>query len=266
MTSASILFNSLGLALSCFADPEHSTSIVGSHSNSCRDIVNTMDLMVDNKLSAYFAELHIPYCSEERNYMPSLFTNYEYWVLADPLDGSLNFSSSLPDYGVSLTLLSKRKPIASAIGHPTYGLSIFASNDSSPKHSRNLVSQSTGHIQPMAIAHGSTLSQEEYCQLFSTLCSIGSEAFPGFHRLGSAVSCMVKFLVHSYSSVLLYDCKICDLLAGVHISLLTPGVSVYANPSLSVVYLVRPNDYSTTLLLHLQDLHPELAPLFDLSI
>ena len=224
----SIALQAIGIAMSCYAKHQYNSTQLVNNSLSCRDIVNSLDFEIDNVLKLFFRDLGIAYCSEETNYNPELFFDYESWVLVDPLDGSLNYSSNLSDYGTSLTLLSRRQPIASAIGHPSLGITIFGSQDSplnfsrrlSPVHDKNI-------IQPMALAHGSSLTQSQKNHLFESLFSLDSSIFPGFHRIGSSVSCITKFLLGSYSSVLLYGCKLCDIFAGIHLCVLDSNITVF---------------------------------------
>ena len=265
----SIALQAIGMAMSCFAKHQYNSSQLVNNPSSCRDVVNSLDIEIDSSLKNFFSDLSIPYCSEETNYNPEAFIDYDTWVLVDPLDGSLNYSSNLPDYGTSLTLLSKRIPIASAIGHPNLGVSIFACQDSLPTYSRKLsICLDDKIIQPMALAHGSLLSTVQKNHLFESVFSLEPSTFPGFHRIGSSVSCITKFLIGSYSSVLLYGCKLCDILAGIHICLLDPNIVVFSDSSLSVVYLCRKSilPYSNTLISTFKQSHSTFDQISNLSL
>ena len=98
--------------------------------------VSEADLIIDRFIKSFFEERlgSVQFISEEDK-DHTFYTNHEFTVLIDPLDGTENFISGLPIWGISIGLWQHQKNIDNLLYFPELKISI--TKDSIPSQRFN---------------------------------------------------------------------------------------------------------------------------------
>jgi myo-inositol-1(or 4)-monophosphatase len=131
-----------------------------------RDFATATDFQIEDEVRALLAELtpHIGFLGEERGHTGDPDT---FWCL-DPIDGTVNYSRGIPDFGVSLALIDRGRPIRGEIALPQHRQRLTAHHE-----------QATCNGEPI---HVSTCSR-----LTDAVVSIGDFATGADSRTKNAV-------------------------------------------------------------------------------
>lgn len=92
------------------------TDISKKDSDLAGDLVTRSDFTIQHRLCEFLTTL-IPdsrFLGEEQFSPTDSLSSYPYWIV-DPLDGTLNYASSLPFYGSSIALVINNKPILGVV-------------------------------------------------------------------------------------------------------------------------------------------------------
>lgn len=85
-----------------------------AHSKGPQDYVTDVDLALDRFLSTKLPQiLDVPVLSEERTVAED--GHYQRYWMIDPLDGTGNFLTGLPFYGISVALIDQNGPVLAAV-------------------------------------------------------------------------------------------------------------------------------------------------------
>ncbi len=185
--------------------------------NSFRDVVTEIDIASENiileeleKSSKLFA-----YISEEKGDKRN--NSNSFWVI-DPLDGTANYSSGLPLYGVSIAYVENYKLKSSVIYLPETNDLYFAEIDKGAfKNNKRLQTNISTEIEDslLCITFPSIFKdQYEKESAYRTYSELNFES-KGVLRLGSSVYCLALLAENKLNALIGFKAKIWDIAAGI---------------------------------------------------
>jgi myo-inositol-1(or 4)-monophosphatase len=213
---------------------------------SARDIVTEVDVAAENiileKLKKEFGD--ISFISEERGQCQT--DNENFWII-DPLDGTTNYVSGLPIYGISIAAVKNAKLHAAAIYLPeTKDLYFAERNVGSFKNNRKLkCKNNTLSSSLLSVTFpgkfSDKLSEMSAYKCFSELNS----STRGALRLGSSVYSLANCSDGTVDGVVGFKAKIWDIAAGILINTEAGFATTVSDSDLlkmQLDYLVAPKD------------------------
>lgn len=107
----------VGDALLYFNDISNFT-LENKEKDTARDLVSSMDMLIQKFIEKELEKTHIPFLSEEMVNDINLYRKAkELWVL-DPIDGTTNFIHKIKYFGIALGLIKNGIPVAGVFGMP----------------------------------------------------------------------------------------------------------------------------------------------------
>jgi fructose-1,6-bisphosphatase/inositol monophosphatase family enzyme len=205
-----ILRNALGISSHSFLNSIKDKAIAEIKDGISRDVVTKTDLLIDRALSDYFKSLSIPYISEE-NKISILDCNDSLYVIADPLDGSLNLQCDLDYYATEIALVRNGKIVEGGIISHVKGISMTSNGvDIQFSRSYKVGAQILGVVPPLYLAYGPNIDKANH-KFVAKLISASPDNFPGFFRFGSAAHAVLDYISGRYSSGLFLNVRIWDI-------------------------------------------------------
>ena len=138
-----------------------------------QDPVTTADLKADNILKETLLEKfpETGWLSEETVDDPSRLDKEYIWIV-DPIDGTKEFVSSIPEYAVSVALVQNGVPVLAAVYNPAAGQMFTAMKDSGAwLNDKSILSERNLAEKPLILASRSEVKRGEFEQ-FENLARI----------------------------------------------------------------------------------------------
>jgi myo-inositol-1(or 4)-monophosphatase len=162
-------------------------------------IVSGADLVLDAVIRDYLhAQVRDPWILSEERPGTDDYPAHGWLAIVDPLDGSENFVSGLPMWGVSVSLWHDQKHIESALLLPALGASLL-SGVVSPLHRSRVVEISSGIALPDLRAQ--------------------MEGVPQYRVTGSAVFSLYHACIGSYARVRISNAFVWDFLGAAQLGI-----------------------------------------------
>jgi fructose-1,6-bisphosphatase/inositol monophosphatase family enzyme len=242
------LRTALGIASRIYSQERHLVSNSTLKNTGIRDVVTDLDLKINNALADYFLTKNIAFISEEGPL--TLLKKTGTFAILDPLDGSLNYLSSLPAYGTVIAIVESGILKYGGFSSHSEGITAYSDNEKiffSRRYKVPTLPQL--YVAPALLAYGPALNQSSKA-FVNNLINADPKIFPGFHRIGSAAHGALQFVSGRYSSLICLDVRLWDI-AGMLPMLNTFGekttfVSI-SNSLISVISYSRELPYSNLL-------------------
>ena len=188
--------------------------------DSCRDVVTEVDY-ASEQIILKEIEREFPnfaYISEEKGDKRNGAKNF--WII-DPLDGTANYTSGLPIYGVSIAYVENYSLISGVIYIPETNDLYFAElNKGAYLNNKKLIYTKQNKISNSLISitfpsnFKDKLEEEKSYSTFHELNKISKGAL----RLGSSVYALALLSVEKLNAIVGFKAKIWDIAAGVLIT------------------------------------------------
>lgn len=140
--------------------------------DSIRELVTNKDLEVNKFLTKGLKKTKIPVLSEESSTFNSIYNKKKIWAL-DPIDGTVNYISNSPNFGISIGLINNKNFIFGIVCLPAHNQLYF--NTSNKKCYLNGISLTHNHKKIsdslVAVSLGSFPSDKEML-LFKNINSL----------------------------------------------------------------------------------------------
>ncbi|MBO8223288.1 hypothetical protein CUB78_06680 [Prochlorococcus marinus str. XMU1401] len=185
--------------------------------NSFRDVVTEIDIASENIILDELGKNSdsFTYISEEKGDQRKNTSSF--WII-DPLDGTANYSSGLPIYGVSIAYVENFKLKSSVIYLPETNDLYFAEiNKGAFKNNKKLNANIATQIEDSLIGitfpsmFNENTKKESAYKIYSEL----NFESKGVLRLGSSVYCLALLAENKLNSIVGFKAKIWDIAAGI---------------------------------------------------
>lgn len=207
-----------GKVLLAYKDQSLRTSL---KSNSNRDIVTDVDIACEHvildRLSC-IKSTPLRYLSEEAG--DNRGDSSSYWII-DPLDGTTNYSSGLPIYGVSIAYVKNAELFSAAIYLPSLNELYFAQkgygaykNQARLKACRDSRLEKSLISVTLPLSFHTAVSEQQAYERFKRLNS----ASKGVLRLGSSVYSLAQCSLQHIDICVGFRAKVWDVAAGLLIA------------------------------------------------
>jgi myo-inositol-1(or 4)-monophosphatase len=181
-----------------------------------RDFATAADLLIEREVRALLEKLtpDVPFFGEEYGGQSSMGT---YWCL-DPIDGTLNYSRSIPMHGVSLAYVENGVPQLGEIALPALG-ERYQMIDGTPTCNRRSISVSdTSTLREAVVSVGDFAtgegSQEKNRTRLATLAALADNV-QRVRMLGSAATDLAWLSIGRLDAVIMHSNKRWDVTAGI---------------------------------------------------
>lgn len=181
-----------------------------------RDYATSTDFAIEDDLRSFLANLtsDVGFRGEERGHTG---TTDPFWCL-DPIDGTTNYSRGLPNYGVSLALISHGSPVHGEIALPAHNeryatRSGIAYRDTQPIHVSETSALREALVSIGDFATGPDSENKNRVRV-ATLARL-AEKVARVRMLGSAATDFAWLAAGRLDAVVLHSNHIWDVAAGV---------------------------------------------------
>ncbi|MGL5830036.1 MAG: inositol monophosphatase family protein [Angustibacter sp.] len=181
-----------------------------------RDYATSTDFAIEDALRALLERLApgIGFLGEERGHTGR---RDRYWCL-DPVDGTTNYSRSIPNYGNSLALIDGGQPVLGAIALPAHGESYLTRSGVAYLNDQPIEVESTASISEAIVAVGDFAtgpgSAEKNHQRIATLTRL-ADTVGRVRMLGSAATDFAWLAAGRLDAVVVQSNHVWDVAAGV---------------------------------------------------
>lgn len=183
-----------------------------------RDFATTDDFAIEDYARKKLAELtpSLGFFGEERGHSGD---ERKYWCL-DPIDGTTNYSKSIPMHGVSLALIQGEQPIHGQIALPQFGERYVATDIATCNGVTTRIS-SAKRLQESVVAFGDfTTASKHADRLQSQLSAVRklAKSVARIRMVGSAATDLAWLASGRFDAVVMFSNKPWDTAAGVHLA------------------------------------------------
>lgn len=187
---------------------------------SRRELVTGLDLQLEKLLTERLSATGIAVVGEESFGPQSSFDPAGETWLVDPIDGTVNFASGLPYYGVSVGLFSQGRFAAGAVSLPAFKELYFTYGAGSPAGTSAFLGGRRLRAEPSRLDDalvGASFPSRGPAQLY-TLFGKVNERTRGVVRLGSAAAMICQVACGRLQAVYGFSAKAWDVAGGLAVA------------------------------------------------
>jgi len=236
----------VGNALEYFNNMSNFT-LESKEKDTTRDLVSSMDLLVQEFIENELKDSGIPLLSEEMINNISLYRDSkELWIL-DPIDGTTNFVNQIKYFGIALGLIANGVPVAGVFGMPETKEFFYTISENTAYLNETKLQSINSSLEKSLIAVSFSsrkyLSDEERKAEFELFGEV-NDSSRGCLRMGSATANVCYTAANRFGACYGHNSFIWDIAAGVAIAK-AAGCSIYlseVDDDFKISYIIGASD------------------------